>query len=94
MYGSSLANVFSTPPSSDLFVQKAEGTAWRFKPSWYVVANNDRTVHPELQRFVAQRMGDSVHSVDSGHVAMLSHPDLVIDVIRDAARSFATAGVK
>jgi hypothetical protein len=44
-------------PAADLFGQKLEGTAWRSKPSWYIVANNDRTVQPELQRFVAKRMG-------------------------------------
>jgi hypothetical protein len=42
-------------PAADLFTQKAEGTAWKSKPSWYVVATSDRTVQPELQRFVAKR---------------------------------------
>jgi len=48
----------------------------------YVVANKDETVHPDLQRFLAKRMGASTHPVDSSHVAMLSHPDFVLDVIR------------
>jgi hypothetical protein len=51
------------------------------------VANKDRTVHPELQRFLAKRMGATVHPVDSSHVAMLSHPSLVVDVIRAAAKA-------
>lgn len=72
-------------PATDLFDQKVEGTAWRSKPSWYVVARNDRTVHPELQRFAAKRMGATVHEVDSSHVPMLSKPELVLDVIRAAA---------
>jgi NADPH:quinone reductase-like Zn-dependent oxidoreductase len=42
-------------PAADLFNQKLDGTAWRSKPSWYIVANNDRTVQPELQRSVAKR---------------------------------------
>src|SRR5262245_38270049 len=74
-------------PAADLFVQKVEGTAWRLKPSWYIVANEDRTVHPELERFVAKRMGATTHQVDSSHVPMLSHPSLVIDVIRTAAKA-------
>jgi pimeloyl-ACP methyl ester carboxylesterase len=41
-------------PAADLFNQKVPGTAWRSKPSWYIVANNDRTVRPELQRFVGR----------------------------------------
>src|SRR5207253_10588121 len=44
-------------PVPDLFVQKVDGVAWRSKPSWYIVATKDRTVHPELERFVAKRMG-------------------------------------
>jgi pimeloyl-ACP methyl ester carboxylesterase len=74
-------------PVADLFNQKVEGTAWKKKPSWYIVANKDRTVPPDLQRFVAKRMGASVHAVDSSHVPMLSHPDFVIDVIRRAANA-------
>jgi pimeloyl-ACP methyl ester carboxylesterase len=72
-------------PAADLFNQKVAGTAWRSKPSWYIVAGKDRTVQPELQRFVAKRMGATIYEVDSSHVPMLSHPDLVIDVIRTAA---------
>src|SRR5271170_2721949 len=74
-------------PAADLFNQKLDGTAWRTKPSWYIVANNDRTVQPDLERFVAKRMGAHTYDVDSSHVAMLSHPDFVLDVIRDAAKA-------
>jgi pimeloyl-ACP methyl ester carboxylesterase len=74
-------------PDADLFNQKLPGTAWRTRPSWYVVANNDQTVNPELERFVAERMGAHTYDVDSSHVAMLSHPGFVLDVIRDAAKA-------
>src|SRR5580658_436610 len=74
-------------PAADLFNQKLPGTAWRTKPSWYIVANNDRTVQPDLERFVAKRMGAHTYDVDSSHVAMLSQPDFVLDVIRTAANS-------
>jgi pimeloyl-ACP methyl ester carboxylesterase len=75
------------PPAADLFMRNALGVAWKTKPSWYIVGNNDRTVHPELERFVAKRMKAITHAVDSSHVPMLSQPALVIDVIREAARS-------
>ena len=75
------------PPDAGLFNAKVDGTAWRSKPSWYIVANNDRTVQPELERFVAKRMGAHTYDVDSSHVAMLSHPDFVLNVIRTAANS-------
>ena len=74
-------------PAADLFTQQLPGTAWRTKPSWYVVANHDRTVQPDLERFVAKRMGAHTYDLDSSHVAMLSQPDAVLDVIRTAANS-------
>jgi len=74
-------------PAADLFSRNAPGVAWKTKPSWWVVANNDRTVHPDLQRFAAKRMGASIHPIDSSHVPMLSHPKFVIDVIRSAANA-------
>jgi pimeloyl-ACP methyl ester carboxylesterase len=77
-------------PDADLFNQKLDGTAWRSKPSSYIVATSDRTVQPELQRFVAKRMGATTYEVDSSHVPMLSNPGLVIDVIRTAAEAQST----
>ena len=74
-------------PDVNLFGQKLGGTAWRMKPSWYIVANNDRTVHPDLERFAAKRMGAHTYDVDSSHVPMLSRPDFVLGVIREAANS-------
>jgi pimeloyl-ACP methyl ester carboxylesterase len=74
-------------PAGDLFNQKVEGTAWRSKPSWYIVANKDRTIQPELQRFLANRMGATTFETDSSHVPMLSKPDFVLDVIRKAAQA-------
>ena len=71
-------------PAADLFARNAPGVAWRTKPSWFVIATADRTVHPELQRAAAKRMGATVTEVDSSHVPMLSHPDVVIEVIRSA----------
>jgi pimeloyl-ACP methyl ester carboxylesterase len=72
-------------PVPDLFTQKVEGVAWKSKPSWYIVGKNDRTVHPDLERFVAKRMGATTVEATSSHVPMLSQPGLVLDVIRKAA---------
>lgn len=76
------------PPCADLFNQQkltADQVAWRSKPSWYVLATQDHTVHPDLQRWVSSRMGATVTEVESSHVPMLSQPNVVIDVIRQAA---------
>jgi pimeloyl-ACP methyl ester carboxylesterase len=78
-------------PAANLFDQKMAGTAWRSKPSWYIVAKNDRTVHPELERFVAKRMGATTVETDSSHVPMLSQPGFVLDVIRKAAKAVTSA---
>jgi pimeloyl-ACP methyl ester carboxylesterase len=73
----------ATAPVADLFTQKVDGVAWRTKPSAYVVATQDHTVNPELQRFSAERMGARTYEVESSHVAMLSRPDVVLDAIRN-----------
>ena len=72
-------------PVPDLFLQKVEGVAWKSKPSWYIVASEDRTVHPELERSAAKRMGATTVELRSSHVPMLSQPQAVVDVIRQAA---------
>jgi pimeloyl-ACP methyl ester carboxylesterase len=75
-------------PAFDLFTQKQlDGVAWRSKPSWYIVATEDRTVHPDLQRFAAKRMGATTVELKSSHVPMLSQPHAVLDVIRAAAKA-------
>jgi pimeloyl-ACP methyl ester carboxylesterase len=77
-------------PVADLFAQKADGVAWQSKPSWYIVATQDHTVHPERQRASAKRMGATTVELDASHVPMLSQPDKVLDVIRAAAKVVAS----
>jgi len=75
-------------PVCDVFQQQklgADQIAWKSKPSWYILATQDHTVHPDLQRWVSGRMKAKVTEVESSHVPMLSQPDVVIDVIRKAA---------
>jgi pimeloyl-ACP methyl ester carboxylesterase len=74
-----------------LFEAKAGGTAWKSKPSWYIVAKQDLTVHPDLERTMAKRMCATTYELDSSHVPMLSQPERVIDVIRTAARAVQKA---
>jgi pimeloyl-ACP methyl ester carboxylesterase len=75
-------------PVADLFhQQKIKSTPWKSKPSWFILTTKDHTVHPDLQRWVSKRMGATVVEVESSHVPMLSKPDVVIDVIRKAAKA-------
>jgi pimeloyl-ACP methyl ester carboxylesterase len=79
------------PPAAELFTQKVRGTAWRRKPTSYIVAKNDRSVHPDLHRFLANRMGARTYELESSHCPMLSQPDAVLDVIRHAANAIQGA---
>jgi len=80
-------------PAADLFSRNAPGVAWKSKPSSYIVATQDRTVHPDLERFLAKRMGAMTTEIASSHVAMLSHPQVVVDVILKLANSLASSPV-
>ena len=77
----------ATPPAATLFTEKPPGTAWRTKPSAFVVATHDHSVHPDLHRDSAKRMGATTYEVASSHCAMLSHPDVVLDAIRNLVTS-------
>jgi pimeloyl-ACP methyl ester carboxylesterase len=81
------------PPAVDLLEQQElDEVAWRSKPSWYILARKDQTVHPDLQRFLAKRINATTIEADSSHVTMLSQPDVVIDVIRSAVSAVASRG--
>ena len=80
-------------PKPDLFEAKVGGTAWRTKPSWYIVGKQDRTVHPDLERAMAKRMGATTYELDSSHVPMLSQPERVLEVIRAAAKTVRSSAV-
>jgi pimeloyl-ACP methyl ester carboxylesterase len=58
--------------------------AWKTIPSWYLVANQDHAIPPAAERFMAQRMGAHTIEVNSSHVAMISHPGIVTDLILNA----------
>jgi pimeloyl-ACP methyl ester carboxylesterase len=74
-------------PVPDLFDQKHDGVAWKTKSSWYVVGAEDHTVHPDLERFAAKRMGATTVELRSSQVPMLSQLHAVLDVIRNAANA-------
>jgi pimeloyl-ACP methyl ester carboxylesterase len=65
--------------------EKITIAAWRTKPSWFVVARNDRMINPNLERFLAKRMNAHTTILDSSHVAMLAKPAEVAAVILAAA---------
>src|ERR1700678_388800 len=74
-------------PKPELFDAKAGGPAVKSKPNWDIVAKNDHTVPPDLERFFAKRMGATTTEAASSHVVMLAQPKVVIEVIQKAAKS-------
>jgi pimeloyl-ACP methyl ester carboxylesterase len=59
--------------------------AWRQKPSYYAVSTDDRTINPDLQRFMAKRMGAKTIEIAASHLSLISHPDEVSALILEAA---------
>jgi pimeloyl-ACP methyl ester carboxylesterase len=64
---------------------KTTTAAWRVKPTWYQVSTEDRTIDPELERFLAKRMNATTIELDSSHVSLVSHPKAIADLILLAA---------
>jgi pimeloyl-ACP methyl ester carboxylesterase len=59
--------------------------AWKSLPSWYLVAQNDEAIPPEAERQFASRMGATTVEIPSSHVAMVSHPAEVSELVEKAA---------
>src|SRR6202166_4523241 len=68
-----------------LLAGKATHAAWRSKPSYYAVSTEDRTINPDLERFMAKRMGAKTIEVKASHVSLISHPDTIANLILEAA---------
>jgi pimeloyl-ACP methyl ester carboxylesterase len=70
-----------------LFGGRTTVAAWRSKPSWYQVSTEDRTIDPDLERFLAKRMGAKTIELPSSHLGLISHPDEITALILEAARA-------
>jgi pimeloyl-ACP methyl ester carboxylesterase len=68
-----------------LLTGKTKHAAWRSKPSFYAVSTEDRTINPDLERFMAKRMGATTIEVKSSHLSLISHPQEITDLILQAA---------
>src|SRR6476620_10149351 len=68
-----------------LLTGKTTHAAWRSKPSYYAVSTEDRTINPDLERFMAKRMGAKTIEVKASHLSLISHPDEIARLILEAA---------
>jgi pimeloyl-ACP methyl ester carboxylesterase len=73
------------PFHKTLLAGKTTQAAWRSKPSYYAVSTEDRTINPDLQRFMAQRMGAKTIEVQASHLSLISRPEEITRLILEAA---------
>jgi pimeloyl-ACP methyl ester carboxylesterase len=73
--------------AASLFGGRTTAAAWRSKPSWYAVSKLNRTIAPDLERFLAARMKATTVELEAGHLSLVSHPREIADLILAAAQS-------
>jgi pimeloyl-ACP methyl ester carboxylesterase len=73
------------PFQKALLTGKTTHAAWRSKPSFYAVSTEDRTINPDLERFMAKRMGAKTIEVKASHLSLISQPDTIASLILEAA---------
>jgi pimeloyl-ACP methyl ester carboxylesterase len=73
------------PFQKALLAGKTTQAAWRSKPSYYAVSTEDRTINPDLERFMAKRMGAKTIEVKASHLSLISQPDAITQLILEAA---------
>ena len=82
-----LAKAVQRPISVRSIQEPVPTPAWRLKPTWYLLAEEDRMINPKTQRFMAERMKATVKSFAMDHTPLLTAPRKVVDMILDAAKS-------
>jgi pimeloyl-ACP methyl ester carboxylesterase len=79
--------ISQVPISTDSFTHQVKNPAWKHKPTWYMVAAEDRSINPDQERMMAKRAKAKTVEVKSSHVAYMSHPKETAKLIEDAATS-------
>src|SRR6202051_3483835 len=79
--------VSQVPISTEAFTHKVSNPAWKSKPTWYMVATEDRSINPEQERMMAKRAHATTVEVKASHVAYMSHPKESAKLIKEAAAS-------
>jgi pimeloyl-ACP methyl ester carboxylesterase len=82
-----LAKAVQRPIAVKSIQEPAPAPAWRSKPTWYLLAEEDRMINPKTQHFMADRMKATVKSFPVAHTPLLTAPDKVVDIILEAANA-------
>jgi pimeloyl-ACP methyl ester carboxylesterase len=77
--------ISQVPISTDAFTHKVTNPAWKTRPTWYMVATEDRSINPEQERMMAKRARATTVEVKASHVAYMSHPKESAKLIEEAA---------
>jgi pimeloyl-ACP methyl ester carboxylesterase len=83
--------ISQVPISTDAFTHKVTNPAWKTKPTWYMVATEDRSINPEQERMMAKRAHATTVEVKASHVAYMSHPKESAKLIEEAAASVSAS---
>jgi pimeloyl-ACP methyl ester carboxylesterase len=86
-----LCEAVQRPLSVPCIQQPAPKPGWKSKPSWFLIATEDRMISPKIQEFMAERMGAKVRVRAVDHTPLLTAPDEVVDIVREAARETLTS---
>ena len=79
--------ISQVPISTDAFTHKVKNPAWKHKPTFYMVATEDRSINPDQERMMAKRAKAKMVEVNSSHVAYMSFPKETAALIKEAATS-------
>jgi len=82
-----LSKAVQRPISAKSIQEPAPVPAWKSKPTWYLIAEEDRMINPKTQHFMAERMNATVRSFAVDHTSLLTAPDKVVDIILEAAKA-------
>lgn len=82
-----LCRAVQRPISVKCIQERVVSPTWKTKPSWYLLAEQDRMINPKTQRFMAERMNATVRSFFVDHTPILTAPDKVVDILHEAARA-------
>ncbi|WP_437216103.1 alpha/beta fold hydrolase [Pectobacterium sp. LFLA-215] len=75
------------PIAAKAFGDRVQQAAWKNKPTWYLLTENDKALTPSIQKAIASHIGATTRAISSSHMSLVSHPEVVADFIDSAAKA-------
>jgi len=89
-----LCTAVQRPISVKCIQESAPKPAWRSKPSWFLIAEEDRMINPKTHHFMAKRMGARTRSLAVDHTPLVSAPEKVVEMILEAKQAVSSSGMR